>query len=184
MVTTVTSILPGMLGQAVLPGPHRFLDQGVAAVPPLAAAWSVCCFLALSLTLSSPAAAVLARLENRPAPFPAEARPPSGTSADYADRDVELEITLNGGDTFRGLLGEESATLKISVERCYASRPAPGPPAKPLALEPVVIAPTGRWPARSPERHTGLGDRSARHAASSSRRLSSYRATFAVLTSS
>lgn len=219
MVTTVTSILLGTLGQAVLPGPHRFLDQGVAAVPPLAAAWSVCCFLALSLTLSSLAAAVLARLENRPAPFPAEAGPASGTSADYADRDVELEITLNSGDTFRGLLGEESAVrgheppfitlcgpifqldghggplpldalhwdrmvvptravtsvlvrpveeqplppaalrgvpsrhsaprlhpsdqLKIFVERCYASRLAPGPLAKLLALELVVIALAG-----------------------------------------
>ncbi|MFD0540508.1 hypothetical protein ACFQY7_48605 [Actinomadura luteofluorescens] len=48
-------------------------------------------------------------MENRPGPFPAEARPAAGSSADYGDRDVELEITLNSGETFRGLLGEESA---------------------------------------------------------------------------
>ncbi|GAA2250985.1 hypothetical protein GCM10010402_02390 [Actinomadura luteofluorescens] len=219
MVTTVTSILLGVLGQAVVPSPHRLLDEGGAAVPPLAAAWTACCFLALSLTLSSLAAAVLARLENRPGPFPAEARPAAGSSADYGDRDVELEITLNSGETFRGLLGEESAArgseppfitlcgpifqldghgkplpldalhwdrmvvptrsvtsvlvrpveeqppppaalrgvpsrhsaprlhpsdqLKIFVEQCYACRLAPGPLAKLLALELVVIALAG-----------------------------------------
>ncbi|MFD0540507.1 DUF6338 family protein [Actinomadura luteofluorescens] len=34
MVTTVTSILLGVLGQAVVPSPHRLLDEGGAAVPP------------------------------------------------------------------------------------------------------------------------------------------------------
>lgn len=219
MVTTVTSILLGVLGQAAVPSPHHLLDEGGAPVPPLAAAWAVCCFLGLSLTLSSLAAAVLARLENRPGPFPVEARPAAGANADYGDRDVELEITLNSGETFRGLLGEESAArghelpfitlcgpifrldghggplpldalhwdrmvvptravnsvlvrpveerplppaalrgvpsrhsaprlhpsdqLKIFVEQCYAARLAPGPLAKLLALELVVIALAG-----------------------------------------
>ncbi|MES9537284.1 DUF6338 family protein [Actinomadura sp. NPDC000600] len=109
VVTTVTSILLGVLGQSAVPSPRRLLDEGGGAVPTLAAAWAVCCFLAISLTLSSLAAAVLARLENLPGPLPAAARPATGPRADYADRDVELEITLNSGETFRGLLGEESA---------------------------------------------------------------------------
>ncbi|WP_170180724.1 hypothetical protein [Actinomadura pelletieri] len=35
----------------------------------------------------------MAALENRPAPFPAIVRPP--TRADYSERDIEPEITLN-----------------------------------------------------------------------------------------
>ncbi|NDU73120.1 hypothetical protein GWI34_10815 [Actinomadura sp. DSM 109109] len=212
VVTTVTSILLGVL--AAVPDPRRLLYGG--AVPLLDAAWSACCFLALSLTLSSLAAAVLARLENSPGPFPGEARP---AGDEYADRDVELEITLNSGATFRGLLGEEPAArgaeppfitlcgpifqldghgkplpldalhwdrmvvptravtsvlvrpveeqplppaalrgvpsrhsaprlhpsdrFKIFVERCYADRLAPGPLARLLALELVVIALAG-----------------------------------------
>ncbi|TDD66012.1 hypothetical protein E1293_39660 [Actinomadura darangshiensis] len=108
LITTVTLAVLAALGQDSLLGLGALLDDGAAAVSPLVATWSVACYLAFSLTLSSLAAAVLARLENRPGPFPS-VRPRIGLQADYFDREVELEITLNSGETFRGLLGEESA---------------------------------------------------------------------------
>ncbi|WP_433467142.1 DUF6338 family protein [Spirillospora sp. CA-128828] len=108
VVTTITLILLGALGQSSMPNLRHILDEsGTPTATPLLAAWSVGCFLALSLTLSSLVAAVLVRLENRPGPFPA-ARPIAGSRGDYTDREVELEITLSSGETFRGLLGEES----------------------------------------------------------------------------
>ncbi|HEY8482927.1 MAG TPA: DUF6338 family protein [Spirillospora sp.] len=113
LTTTTTLILLGVLGQGSLVSLGPLLDENGGDAPsPLAAGWSAVCFLALSLTLSSLAAAILARLENHPGPFSAFA--PSGTrrsrrAGDYEDRDIELEITLNTGQTFRGMLGEETA---------------------------------------------------------------------------
>lgn len=106
LLTTATLIVLGLLGRGSVLDLRRLLDGDAGS--PLVAAWSAACFIALSLTLSSLAAAALTRLENRPpAPFPA--RPAAAARADYADRDVELEVTLNSGETFRGLLGDEAA---------------------------------------------------------------------------
>lgn len=110
LITTVTLTVLGALGQGSLLRLDDLLDgRAGTAVSAPEAIWSVCCYLAFSLTLSSLAAAVLARLENRPGPFPAAARPAAGSRTDYSDREIELEITLSSGETFRGLLGDEPA---------------------------------------------------------------------------
>ncbi|SFN90684.1 MULTISPECIES: DUF6338 family protein [Actinomadura] len=110
LITTVTLTVLEALGQGSLLGLGDLLGGRAApGISPPEAIWSVCCYLAFSLTLSSLAAAVLARLENRPGPFPAAVRPGTRLRTDYSEREVELEITLNSGATFRGLLGDESA---------------------------------------------------------------------------
>jgi hypothetical protein len=110
LITAVTLAVLGGLGQGSLLDLGGVLNENrVADISPLVAAWSAACYLMFSLTLSSLSAAILLRLENRPGAFPGAARPAAGVRADYSDREVELEITLNSGETFRGLLGEESA---------------------------------------------------------------------------
>lgn len=114
LLTTGTLIILGVLGQGSLLSLRHLLDEDGGPVPsPLVAGWSAACFITLSLTLSSLAAVVLTRLENRPGPFPAMpramTRQAAGRRAGYCDREIELEITLNTGQTFRGMLGEESA---------------------------------------------------------------------------
>lgn len=114
LITTATLVLLGPLGRGSLVDLGPLLDENGGKAPsPLAAGWSAACFLSLSLTLSGLSAAVLARLGNGPGPFPSpaasKARRDSGRDDGYFDRDVELEITLNSGQTFRGMLGDESA---------------------------------------------------------------------------
>ncbi|RFS84618.1 hypothetical protein D0T12_13795 [Actinomadura spongiicola] len=108
LITTVTLMVLGLLGRDSQLSLRRLLDENAATLhSPLVAAWSVASFLAFSLTLSAFAAILLARLENRPVPFPAVVRTPA--RADYSERDIELEVTLNSGQTYRGMLGEECA---------------------------------------------------------------------------
>lgn len=115
LITAITLIILGLLGQGSLLGLRHLVGESDRLVrSPLVAAWSVVCFIAFSLTLSAFAAVILTRLENRPGPFPSLART-AARRADYSDRDIELEITLNSGQTFRGLLGEESASRGYDV---------------------------------------------------------------------
>ncbi|MFI0371516.1 DUF6338 family protein [Actinomadura sp. 1N219] len=109
LITTGTLMVLGLLGRDSQLSLRRLLDENAPPLnSPLVAAWSVACFLGFSLTLSAFAAVVLTRLENRPGPFPALPRM-STARADYSDREIELEITLNSGQTYRGMLGEECA---------------------------------------------------------------------------
>jgi Family of unknown function (DUF6338) len=86
-------------------------DAAEAVHSPLLLMWTVACFIVLSLTISCLAAATLARLEAGASPPPGVA-PGAAAAFDrcayYGERDVELEITLNNGETYRGLLGEEA----------------------------------------------------------------------------
>ncbi|WUH97602.1 DUF6338 family protein [Spirillospora sp. NBC_00431] len=110
LITAGTLMVLGLLGQDSQLSLRPLLDENAAALrSPLVAAWSVTCFLGFSLTLSAFAAVVMIRLENRPGPFPPTSRMSIAARADYSDRDIELEITLNSGQTFRGMLGEECA---------------------------------------------------------------------------
>lgn len=129
LTTTGTLIILGVLGQGSLLSLGRLLDAKGAEVPsPLVAGWSAACFICLSLTLSSLAAVLLTRLENRPGTFPAgramarHARIPS-RRADYRNREVELEIALNTGQTFRGMLGEDSAAREYEARFITLSGP-------------------------------------------------------------
>ncbi|MFI0482374.1 DUF6338 family protein [Actinomadura sp. 9N215] len=110
LITAGTLMVLGLLGRESQLSLRRLLDENAATLhSPLVAAWSITCFLGLSLTLSAFAAVVMIRLENHPGPFPAVSRMSAAARTDYSDRDIELEITLNSGQTFRGMLGEECA---------------------------------------------------------------------------
>lgn len=117
LITVGTLMVLGLLGQDSQLSLRRMLDENAATLhSPLVAAWSVACYLTFSLTLSAFAAVVMTRLENRPGPFPVVGgRTPMAPRADYSDRDIELEITLNSGQTFRGMLGEECASRGYGV---------------------------------------------------------------------
>lgn len=117
LITTAALVMLGVLG---LLGPGSLVDLRALVEDragllgsPVVGAWSVACFLTLSLTISSLAVAVLTRLERRPGSFPGTARPAVRPGferrADYTDRDVELEVTLSSGRTYRGVLADESA---------------------------------------------------------------------------
>ncbi|HEU5028193.1 MAG TPA: DUF6338 family protein [Spirillospora sp.] len=116
LVTASTLALLGVLGMLT---PVSMLslrqvvlgDAAEALHSPALVLWTVACFIVLSLTISCLAAATLARLEDGAGPPPGLASgAPSAFDrcAYYAERDIELEITLNNGETYRGLLGEEA----------------------------------------------------------------------------
>jgi hypothetical protein len=116
LVTGSTLALLGVFG-ALAPASMLSLrqvvlaDAGEAPRSPALVLWTVACFIVLSLTISCLAATVLARLEDGASPPPgvASAAPSAfDRCAYYAERDVELEITLDNGETYRGLLGEEA----------------------------------------------------------------------------
>ncbi|TDD35163.1 hypothetical protein E1287_14710 [Actinomadura sp. KC06] len=115
LITTGTLMVLGLLGRESQLSLRRLLDENATPLhSPLVAAWSIACFLGFSLTLSAFAAVVLTRLENRPGPVlglprTSAAARAAAVRADYSDREIELEITLNSGQTYRGMLGEECA---------------------------------------------------------------------------
>jgi hypothetical protein len=109
LVTAATVTLLVMLrslGPRTLPdlpaeGPLRFSS-------PMVGTWAVLCFIAISLTTASLAAAVHLRLREGQSPLPqprADGRNGAGAGFGKGDVDIEVEIRLNSGDTYRGLYG-------------------------------------------------------------------------------
>jgi hypothetical protein len=77
---------------------------------PMAGIWTVACFIAISLTTASLAAAVVRRLEERHGPIPAPPRTDAGSGMGWGlgQEDIEVEVRLDSGDTYRGLYGDRS----------------------------------------------------------------------------
>ncbi|GAA2409227.1 hypothetical protein GCM10010191_17270 [Actinomadura vinacea] len=122
LVTAATLTVLELLRQ-LGPGSLLSLGQvtGDGALPvasPGVMTWSVACFLMISLTLASLAAAVLLRLEDGSGPW-RRARPPDGRDRwrrlELGDLDVELEVKLSGGDTYRGLYGNRAVDREQGV---------------------------------------------------------------------
>ncbi|MFC5746190.1 DUF6338 family protein [Actinomadura rugatobispora] len=99
-------------------------ENGALRVPSFGVmTWSLVCFLMISLTLASLAAAVLARLEDGSAAWQRAVRAAgvTGTAAtrrwlEFAGRDVEVEVKLTCGDTYRGVYGDRSVDRARGVQ--------------------------------------------------------------------
>jgi hypothetical protein len=113
-----------LLGPGTLVSLGEARENGALRVPSFGVmTWSLVCFLMVSLTLASLAAAVLARLEDGSGAWYRAVRAAGAPGAAGARRrleaagcDVEVEVKLTCGDTYRGLYGDRSVDRARGVQ--------------------------------------------------------------------
>ncbi|XVQ14009.1 DUF6338 family protein [Spirillospora sp. CA-255316] len=127
LVTAATLLLLEtlrLLGPGTLISVGEAHENGALRVPSFGVmTWSLVCFLLVSLTLASLSAAVLATLEDgsgawyravRAAGVPGAAA--TRRRLELAGGDVEVEVKLTCGDTYRGLYGDRSVDRARGVQ--------------------------------------------------------------------
>ncbi|MFG2007140.1 DUF6338 family protein [Spirillospora sp. NPDC048911] len=104
LITTMTLVFLGLLD---LFDPQNLvfpLDKVEKWEDPQTFAWTVIAFLVLSLTTGSLADALLSRLESGALSAQGTARSRAVGVRRQGDEDLELEVRLNSGDTYRGVV--------------------------------------------------------------------------------
>jgi hypothetical protein len=146
LLATVTLAVLGLvrwLGPRTVLNPRLLAEDGTYLVRSLVlASWTATCFLALSLTIAALAAAAHTRIEKVSAIAGSGLHSPAvpgGGQSDVLTPDVELEVKLNNGDTYRGLFDDYSQETDPGERQLVLEGPIfhVDDLGKPLPLDPV-----------------------------------------------